>query len=225
MTRITRSLVIAACATLATGCYEPRGTQPAPTPDARLTGSWGTAPTPSGSFVEFSMRAASGKITGGGREFRSASFYDSLAITGEYSETSGAFTLSITYSKGPTADYSGVALTGDLLEGAWFDEIGNSATSFHRAFYQRPQAPCADSASLSGIPTYRAPGYIVVFQDSVDSPTEAARLAALYGFTPRHVWQSAPKGFSADILPTTAALLRCEAAVAWIEYDQLAFAN
>ena len=214
-------LVLAAAAVALASCRESKSVGPAPTPDLALTGAWGTVSTSAGDFVEFSMRAVGGEITGAGREFRLGSFYDSLSIGGTYSETSGSFTLAITYSNGATASYTAVVLTPSLLAGTWTEGPFNHEP-FDRDFYMRPQAPCADSAPLYGAPDYRAPGYLVQFHDSVDAAAEAARLGNLYHFTPGSMWDVGIKGFYAAILPTTAAQVRCDPVVEYMEYDQIA---
>lgn len=214
--RVGVVLAAATAAAVLAACQESKSMAPAPTPNPALTGAWGTVSS-SGSFVEFRLRAAGGAITGAGREFRSASFYDSLAISGEYSDTA-AFRLTIAYTNGDTAHYTGVALTPTLMVGTWSSGPFDYGP-FDRDFYVRPQAPCADSAPLSGKPDPRAPDYIVMYYRSVDSPTETARLAALYHFTPQFVWTHAIEGFSADLLPTTSSLVRCDTLVELMEYD------
>ncbi|HVO36122.1 MAG TPA: hypothetical protein VMT21_11180 [Gemmatimonadales bacterium] len=214
-----RTGVVLAAATAAgflAACRESRSTEPAPTANPALTGAWGTVSS-SGSFVEFSLRAAGGAITGAGREFRSGSFYDSLIVSGEYSDTS-AFRLTIAYTNGDIAHYVGVALTPTLMAGTW-SRGPYDYGPFDREFHVRPRAPCADSAGLDGAPDPRAPGYIVMYYRSVDSPTETARLAALYHFTPHFVWTHAIEGFAADLLPTTVSLVRCDTLVELIEYN------
>jgi hypothetical protein len=79
--------------------------------------------------------------------------------------------------------------------------------------------PCASPAPLLGTPNPAAPGIIVSYRSSVDPVTETARLAALYGFTPSHVYAYAIKGFAADVPPATVADLRCETTVSFVEYD------
>lgn len=226
MTRLTRGLAMRASTLLAlaaagsglcVACHEPPAA-PARTSNPTLTGAWGTAYS-AGSFVELRLHAAGGAITGAGREFRSGSFYDTLSIVGEYSDSS-ALRLTVTYTNGDTAQYTGVALTPTLMVGTW--STGSLGyMPFDRDFYVRPQAPCADSAPLDGAPDPRAPGYIVMYYRSVDSPTETARLSALYHFTPHFVWTAAIEGFSADLLPTTASLVRCDTLVELMEYDAI----
>ena len=81
--------------------------------------------------------------------------------------------------------------------------------------------PCADPAPLLGTTDPRVPGYIVVFDDSVDGSQETARLAVEYGFEPTHVYQFALQGFSAELPPSVVAKVRCEPTVNLVEHDQL----
>ena len=78
---------------------------------------------------------------------------------------------------------------------------------------------CLFPAPLSGQPDPRAPAYIVVFEDNVDARSEANRLATLYGFTPRAIWESALKGFWSDLTPNVVAAIRCEASVQSVAHD------
>ncbi len=95
------------------------------------------------------------------------------------------------------------------------DRTSAPAARAHRAVAPRCSAP----APLFG--TYSLPGYIVQFRDTIDAAAETARLAQLYGFTPLYVYQSAPRGFAADLSDSTVAAIRCEASVQLVEYNQL----
>jgi len=66
---------------------------------------------------------------------------------------------------------------------------------------------------------------MVQFHDNVDAAAEAALLGDRYGFVVSIVYQSAPKGFAAQLSPATVAVLRCEPAVASIEYDGVVTTN
>ena len=79
--------------------------------------------------------------------------------------------------------------------------------------------PCVDPAPLRGQPDPRAPAYIVVFEDQVESRAETNRLAAEYGFTPRYIYEFALQGFSADLTPEVVAAVRCESTVQSVEHD------
>src|SRR5918999_4237604 len=76
--------------------------------------------------------------------------------------------------------------------------------------------PCDSPAPLVGIWDARAPRYIVVFHDTIDVTPEIDRLAARYGFQPRHVYEHVLGGFSAVLTPQTLASLRCEPSVGYV---------
>lgn len=78
---------------------------------------------------------------------------------------------------------------------------------------------CVDPAPLLGSADPRAPGYIVVFHDSLDARVETARLAARYDFVPSHVYEFALRGFSAQLSTPVVAEVRCEASVSYVEHD------
>lgn len=79
--------------------------------------------------------------------------------------------------------------------------------------------PCADPAPLEGQSDARAPGYIVVFEANVEARPETNRLAAVYGFTPRYIYEFALQGFSADLTPDVVAAVRCETTVQSVGHD------
>ena len=81
---------------------------------------------------------------------------------------------------------------------------------------------CERPAPLLGRFDARSPGYIVDLGDGVDAALETARLAAKYGFEPRHVYTYVLGGFSAELTPTVVAAIRCEATVNSVEFNQLA---
>jgi hypothetical protein len=83
----------------------------------------------------------------------------------------------------------------------------------------RPRVPCEHPAPLVGKADPAAPGYIVTFHDDVDAQRETDRLAALHGFTPRHVYRHAVRGFSAELPPEVVERLRCEPAVKAVRHD------
>jgi hypothetical protein len=78
---------------------------------------------------------------------------------------------------------------------------------------------CADPAPLGGEPDARAPGFIVVFEDNVEARPETNRLAEVYGFTPRYIYEFALQGFAADLTPDVVAAVRCEATVQSVSHD------
>lgn len=210
-----RALALAAVA-LCGACYEFTG--PGAAPDLRLTGAWAFAPvTPGGGGVYLDLHAAGGIITGTGREYHFCCLYDTFTATGEYSDISRSFALLIRYSRGSSGTFAGQVFGADSLKDTWTG--GNSMTWFPSTFYRALVPPCSDSVPLSGTYDPAAPGFIVLFQDSVNATAEAARLGALYDFTPTHVYTVAPKGFSADIPMSTVTVLRCEPKVLSIEYD------
>lgn len=79
--------------------------------------------------------------------------------------------------------------------------------------------PCLAPAPLGGEFDPRAPHFIVVFKDGIESSDETPRLAERYGFTPRYVWSDALEGFSAEHDPELLAAIRCEPSVAYVTYD------
>ena len=81
--------------------------------------------------------------------------------------------------------------------------------------------PCDSPAPLLGQFDPRASGYIVDLRDGVDAAQETDRLAARYGFAPRHVYTYVLGGFSADLTPAVVAAVRCEASVNNVEFNQL----
>jgi hypothetical protein len=83
----------------------------------------------------------------------------------------------------------------------------------------KPTADCSTPAPLLGRADPKAGGYIVQFRDGVAVQPEVDRLAAKYKFTARHVYQSALRGFSAELTVATLAGIRCEASVVSVEYD------
>ena len=83
--------------------------------------------------------------------------------------------------------------------------------------------PCESPAPLLGIWNPAAPRYIVAFQDTVDVRPEVGRLAARYGFQPRHVYEHVLGGFSAALRPQTLADLRCEPSVRSVQHVGVAF--
>jgi hypothetical protein len=84
---------------------------------------------------------------------------------------------------------------------------------------------CLQPAPLYGSFDPAAPGFIVVFRDGVPAAAEAARLSARYCFQPKHVYQFALLGFSAELEPAALASIRCEASVRYVEHDGVATAG
>jgi hypothetical protein len=78
---------------------------------------------------------------------------------------------------------------------------------------------CLAPAPLSGSPVSADRRYIVTFEDGIDAAAETARLAAKYGFTPLHIYETVLSGFNAQLTPETAHALRCERSVRLMSYD------
>jgi hypothetical protein len=216
----SRKLLAVALAALLAGCYE--FTAPTGAVDLLLTGTWSTGAIPSGSYTSLSIRAAGGQITGTGQEQQLCCTHYSFTISGDYSPTSGSFTIGVMYPGGETRTFDGTVQGPDSLVGSW---VMPGVLGMRVVFYRQPIPPCLDSAPLLGTFDPAAPGFIVQFHDSVDAAAEASRLAALYGFTTTFVYQAAIKGFAADLSLATVAMLRCEPAVAVIEYDGVVTIN
>ena len=83
-------------------------------------------------------------------------------------------------------------------------------------------ASCDNPAPLHLAASDRVPNaFVVVYDEGVADPgAKTDALAAKYGFSPRHRYESALKGFAATLPPATVAALRCEADVKYIEEDQ-----
>ena len=223
MRRSHSALLLAAAAAIAAAlsgaCYEFTG--PEPMPDLRLTGSFYSDLTnvPGGGAADtMTLSAAFGHITGYGVRYILGRFYSAFSVTGEYEDTTQSFVLTIRYTNSAwPVDYTGSVYGADSLSGRV--PTYTAPGYYEEVFYRLPVPPCADSAPLLGTHDSAAPGFIVRFQDSVNAAAEAARLAALYGFTTTQVYQSALKGFAALLSPATVAVLRCEPKVADIEYN------
>jgi hypothetical protein len=212
------SAVVAATALLA-ACREGAGLQPTGALDSRLSGAWVYAPvTPGGGGSFISLNAAGGSITGSGRSYRLCCYYDSFIIIGQYSDSLRSVELAIHYWKGSTATFVG-RVQAESLAGVW--TVGTPPTATPLVFVRQIAPACADPAPLNGSFDPAAPDFLVMFHDSVDASVEAARLAQTYGFSTNFVWESAPKGFSAEMSPATVNALRCEPSIAEIEYDQV----
>ncbi len=113
-----RSIGAAAVLFALAGCHET--TRPAPQADSVLTGNWLNAPvTPSGFFTLLTLRAAGGRITGQGEEHVLCCTSHPLTVSGEYTDSTHAFSLSIRISTGSSATYAGRAMGMDSLTGTW----------------------------------------------------------------------------------------------------------
>jgi hypothetical protein len=79
--------------------------------------------------------------------------------------------------------------------------------------------PCSEPAPLLGVADPNAPGYIVVFEEDVDSDDEAARLADEYPIEVTNVYEVALSGFHGLMSEETVQQLRCEPTIARIEHN------
>jgi hypothetical protein len=182
-----------------------------------LSGVWSSSTaTPGGSYIKIATSAAAGHISGIGVAYVSAGV-DSLGIDGQYDPTDGSFGMTIAYASGPSSTFTGLAQGAGALSGTWYD--WRTGTSYDVAFTRLLVPPCDDSVPLRGTPNPAAPDFIVQFQDTVNATAEAARLGALYGFTPTLVYTAALSGFAANIPLTTVTVLRCEPKVTSVSYD------
>jgi predicted transcriptional regulator len=80
------------------------------------------------------------------------------------------------------------------------------------------RADCPEPAPLLGQKS-AVPGYIVVFRDGTDAAETTRRLAREYGFTPKHVYEHALRGFAAEFSETALAGIRCEPEVRHVEHE------
>jgi hypothetical protein len=88
-----------------------------------------------------------------------------------------------------------------------------------------PMQPSLDAASLScsspaplhGTKT-TALGYIVVYKEGTNVQEMTQQLAKKYNFTPRHVYQYALLGFSAELSDAALAGIRCQPVVDYVSH-------
>lgn len=80
------------------------------------------------------------------------------------------------------------------------------------------QPACGAPAPVYGTLDPASPGFIVTYRSGTDPAAETSRLAAWYGFTPRHVYQTLP-GFAARLSPEAVRGLRCEPTIVHLTYD------
>ncbi len=133
MRALRRALILAASGLAA--CSEPVG----PPGDRILTGSWATqCCIPSGSYTQFTLTAAGGRIDGSGDEQRLCCWHDTFAVAGQYDALFGSFALDLSYSKGQRATYVGAVFHADSLVGFWSDSASAAPVRlvFHRAQVQ-----------------------------------------------------------------------------------------
>jgi hypothetical protein len=79
----------------------------------------------------------------------------------------------------------------------------------------------ATPITITGRADPRAPGYIVLFDGTVDAKAEVARLEKLYNFKARYTYDMGPgfKGFAATLSADAVEKLRWEPTVKSIEHD------
>jgi hypothetical protein len=214
-----RKALALAATLLVAACYEYTGPEPAP--NLFLSGSFYRDLTnvPGGGAADtMTLSAIYGHITGYGVQYDLGRFYSAFSVTGQYSDTTQSFVLVIRYTESALTTY----VTGSVY-GA--DSLSVRVPTYTSPGYddevlnRLPVPPCADSAPLLGSYDPAAPGYLISFQNSVDPAAEAALLADRYGFTVQSLYQTAPKGFAAQLSRATVAVLRCEPAVTAIEYN------
>lgn len=77
---------------------------------------------------------------------------------------------------------------------------------------------CSNPAPLLGTRDPLAPNLLVQFKAGVNPAAETARLAAVHGFTPTHVYLEFA-GFAAPLSPAATAAVRCASSVQLVEHD------
>jgi len=81
-----------------------------------LTGTWNTAPVPSGGAVVLTLRSMGASVSGTDQEYGLMG-QPAGSISGQYS--GGAFTLTVQYQGGGIATYVGHLAGTDTLDGTW----------------------------------------------------------------------------------------------------------
>ena len=103
-------------------------------PDAALAGMWRTAPVPSGSGIDFTLKAPGGMVSGTGHEYSLMYLANTLTVQGRQ-DADGAFRLTITFDDQTSATYNGAMVGVDTLDGVW--TTGGNA--IRMAFYRQMQ--------------------------------------------------------------------------------------
>jgi len=89
-----------------------------------------------------------------------------------------------------------------------------------------PATKRAQPIAIAGQADARAPGYIVLFENTVNAAAEVARLEKLYNFTHTHIYDMPGfKGFAGTIAPEAIKKLRWEMTIKSIEHDGTATIN
>jgi hypothetical protein len=88
-----------------------------------------------------------------------------------------------------------------------------------------PLAACGDILRSSCVPVEgtanpAAPRIVVTYRSGVPAEPTTTNLAAKYGFTPAHVYES-PAGFATEVSQSALVGLQCESVVESIEHDVL----
>ncbi len=87
-------------------------------PTGFLTGTWNTAPVPSGGAIVLALRSMGASVTGTDREYGLMGQPSSSGtISGQYSGR--GFTLTVQYQGGGIATYVGHLVGTDTLDGTW----------------------------------------------------------------------------------------------------------
>ncbi len=103
-------------------------------PTGFLTGTWNTAPVPSGGAVVLTLRSMGASVSGTDQEYGLMGMpAGSGTISGRYS--GGVFTLTVQYTGGGIATYVGHLVGPDTLDGTWTQQgphIGVSLRFFRQ---------------------------------------------------------------------------------------------
>lgn len=94
-------------------------TTPATPTGGALTGSWISAPVPSGAYTQFALQSGAARVvgTGGDWDIRGVK-QDSFDLTGFYGDMDSALTLSVSYPSGEVGNFVG-RWAADSLVGNW----------------------------------------------------------------------------------------------------------
>jgi hypothetical protein len=117
------ALLVAAC-----------GTDPAaPEPNGVLTGSWHTAPVPSGAATVLTLEHAAAVVIGHGRDFGVGGLIvDDAVVTGSYADST--VELRLRYQLAGSGRFTGRLVGPDMLQGTWAQPapVKPSPVTFYR---------------------------------------------------------------------------------------------